>query len=38
MAPSTALPAWFGKLPGMGDFAHRRLPQDFLAAWDQWLT
>ncbi|MGJ7504642.1 type VI secretion system-associated protein TagF [Variovorax sp. ZT5P49] len=34
---STALPGWFGKLPGMGDFAHRRLPEAFRAVWDQWL-
>ena len=32
-----ALPGWFGKLPGMGDFAHRRLPEAFRARWDQWL-
>lgn len=36
-ASSTALPGWFGKLPGMGDFAHRRLPEPFRAVWDQWL-
>jgi type VI secretion system protein ImpM len=34
---SAALPGWFGKLPGMGDFAHRRLPDGFRAVWDQWL-
>jgi type VI secretion system protein ImpM len=32
-----ALPGWFGKLPGMGDFAHRRLPARFLQNWDRWL-
>ena len=31
------LPGWYGKLPGMGDFAHRRLPDDFRHAWDRWL-
>lgn len=31
------LPGWFGKLPGMGDFAHRRLPEAFRARWDAWL-
>lgn len=30
-------PGWFGKLPGLGDFASRRLPQSFLADWDAWL-
>lgn len=34
---SAALPGWFGKLPGMGDFAHRRLPEAFRSVWDQWL-
>lgn len=34
---SDALPGWFGKLPGMGDFAHRRLPESFRSVWDQWL-
>jgi len=32
-----ALPGWFGKLPGMGDFAHRRLPALFRQGWDDWL-
>ncbi|MDH6592554.1 type VI secretion system protein ImpM [Variovorax sp. TBS-050B] len=32
-----ALPGWFGKLPGMGDFAHRRLPDSFRSVWDAWL-
>ena len=32
-----SLPGWFGKLPGMGDFAHRRLPEPFRERWDQWL-
>lgn len=32
-----ALPGWFGKLPGMGDFAHRRLPEAFRETWDHWL-
>ena len=31
------LPGWFGKLPGMGDFAHRRLPEAFRECWDGWL-
>jgi type VI secretion system protein ImpM len=34
---SAALPGWFGKLPGMGDFAHRRLPESFRSEWDHWL-
>ena len=36
-AASNMAPGWFGKLPGMGDFAHRRLPEPFRSAWDRWL-
>ena len=32
-----AVPGWFGKLPGMGDFAHRRLPEAFRKQWDDGL-
>ena len=31
------LPGWYGKLPGLGDFASRRLPEDFVHEWDDWL-
>lgn len=31
------LPGWFGKLPGTGDFAQRRLSQRFVQVWDEWL-
>jgi type VI secretion system protein ImpM len=30
-------PGWYGKIPALGDFASRRLPQDFIALWDDWL-
>ena len=30
-------PGWFGKLPNVGDFASRRLPDDFIERWDDWL-
>ena len=33
-----APPGWHGKLPVLGDFASRRLDQDFLEAWDGWLA
>jgi type VI secretion system protein ImpM len=36
-APGLDVPAWFGKLPGMGDFAQRRLASRFLELWDTWL-
>ncbi len=35
--PGLDVPAWFGKLPGMGDFAQRRLAPHFLERWDLWL-
>jgi type VI secretion system protein ImpM len=28
---------WYGKLPGLGDFAMRRLPAGFVSRWDDWL-
>ncbi|HJS03240.1 MAG TPA: type VI secretion system-associated protein TagF [Variovorax sp.] len=34
---STIAPGWFGKLPGMGDFAQRRMPELFREPWDRWL-
>ncbi|MGE0797092.1 MAG: type VI secretion system-associated protein TagF [Lautropia sp.] len=42
--PSVAAPAiavaaagWYGKLPALGDFASRRLPDEFVRPWDDWL-
>lgn len=31
------IPGWFGKLPTLGDFASRRLPERFVRPWDHWL-
>jgi type VI secretion system protein ImpM len=31
-------PRWYGKLPMLGDFAHRRLPLGFVNACDAWLS
>jgi type VI secretion system protein ImpM len=31
------VPGWFGKIPSLGDFASRRLPQSFIDTWDNWL-
>jgi type VI secretion system protein ImpM len=28
---------WYGKMPCLGDFASRRLDQEFIAVWDAWL-
>ncbi|MFO0442907.1 MAG: type VI secretion system-associated protein TagF [Betaproteobacteria bacterium] len=33
-----APPGWHGKLPSLGDFASRRLPQSFIEPWDGWLA
>jgi type VI secretion system protein ImpM len=35
--PDPAIPGWYGKLPGLGDFASRRLPVEFIGTWDTWL-
>lgn len=32
-----AIPGWYGKIPSLGDFASRRLPVEFVKAWDAWL-
>ena len=32
-----AAAGWYGKLPGLGDFATRRLPPEFVSRWDAWL-
>jgi type VI secretion system protein ImpM len=31
------VPGWYGKLPSLGDFASRRLPEVFIERWDRWL-
>lgn len=33
----SATPGWYGKIPSLGDFASRRLPQTFIQPWDSWL-
>lgn len=37
MSDPVPLVGWYGKLPTLGDFASRRLPQHFIEAWDIWL-
>ena len=32
------LPGWYGKLSSLGDFAHRRLPPEWLRVCDGWLS
>ena len=36
-ASPTPRAAWFGKLPGLGDFVGRRMPHAFGSDWDHWL-
>lgn len=31
------VPGWYGKMPNVGDFASRRLPDGFVRRWDRWL-
>jgi len=31
-------PGWYGKLSSLGDFAHRRVPPDWISVCDQWLS
>ena len=31
------VPGWYGKIPALGDFASRRLPNNFISQWDTWL-
>jgi type VI secretion system ImpM family protein len=37
-APESNLAGWFGKIPALGDFVSRRLPQAFVDPWDAWLS
>jgi type VI secretion system ImpM family protein len=32
-----AVPGWYGKMPSLGDFASRRVPDEFVRPWDAWL-
>lgn len=34
---SPSPPGWFGKIPNLGDFVTRRLPDGFVRPWDEWL-
>lgn len=38
MFETLVAPGWFGKLPTVGDFVSRRLPQDVIDWWDGWLS
>ena len=29
---------WFGKIPSLGDFVRRNLPESFVDRWDEWLS
>jgi type VI secretion system protein ImpM len=34
---ASSTPGWYGKIPSVGDFASRRLPQHFIDVWHDWL-
>lgn len=36
-AEASAAAGWYGKVPFLGDFASRRLPEAFIKPWDNWL-
>lgn len=41
MSPQEALheyAGWFGKIPTLGDFVRRNLPESFVEPWDAWLS
>ncbi|WP_322418155.1 type VI secretion system-associated protein TagF [Mesorhizobium huakuii] len=37
-AADLIVPGFYGKMPATGDFVTRRLPADFVRAWDRWLA
>jgi len=37
-AADLILPGFYGKMPATGDFVTRRLPGEFVRAWDRWLA
>ena len=37
MTPIDLELGFYGKLPSLGDFVSRRLPQEFITPWDSWL-
>jgi type VI secretion system protein ImpM len=37
MPEAAAIAGWYGKIASMGDFAGRRLSQEFINTWDAWL-
>ena len=38
LSAQRALPAWYGKLPGAGDFAERRMPRALAQSWERWFA
>lgn len=38
LSAQRALPAWYGKLPGAGDFAERRMPRALVQSWERWFA
>jgi type VI secretion system protein ImpM len=38
LSTDAGAPGWYGKIPALGDFASRRLPNEFTQRWDAWLA
>ncbi len=38
LSADAAVAGWYGKIPALGDFASRRLPEVFTQRWDAWLA
>lgn len=38
LSSDTGAAGWYGKIPALGDFASRRLPNEFTQRWDAWLA
>jgi type VI secretion system protein ImpM len=38
LSSATGPAGWYGKIPALGDFASRRLPNEFTQRWDTWLA
>ena len=38
LSSTTGAAGWYGKIPALGDFASRRLPDEFTQRWDAWLA
>ena len=35
---SSPVVMWYGKIPAMGDFVRRRMPEPILLPWERWFS